>query len=191
MNKVQSLITIIIPAILLAVAIAIGLLLNDGFFHTTILPFDLDDRTISYPVLPDTIDGVVCVVITTVVSVGLMILWLLVSFTNTQKLRNPFFYVTIYIVFLGAVLVHLLTNTIKSFRGGLRPHFLEACELNETLVDIIRATGKTWVDIENSKVICLAKEKPEYRWSFPSGHSSTVMMILYVTHLIKKPPIKN
>ena len=173
-KRSKELISGVIAVLLLILAVLLTLLLNGGSFSTTMLPFDLDDRTISYPVLPDTINGVVNVVVNSVVTVGLMILWLLFHKSKIGKNKTALFLLAVYLVLMGGILVNLLTNFIKHYRGGLRPHFIAACELDETIVADLRSKDESWVDLETSKIICTHKGKPEFRWSFPSGHSSTV-----------------
>ena len=167
-----------IAGFLLIVALTFTLLLEFGIFPTTKLPFDLDDRSISYPVLKPAIGGVVNVVINTVLTVGLMILWLCLH-KRTFKNNKGLFILTVYLVLMGAILVNLLTNTIKVYRGGLRPHFIAACKPNKTIVDRLRKENKSWVDLELTKTICTAEGKPDYRWSFPSGHSSEVRSLYH------------
>ena len=177
-KRSKELISGAIAVLLLILAAVFTFLLEGGSFSTTMLPFDLDDRTISYPVLPDIINGVVNVVVNAVVTVGLMILWLLFHRNKFSK-NTALFLLAVYLVLMGVILVSLLTNVIKPFRGGLRPHFIAGCKLNETIVADLRGKDESWVDLETSKIICTHKGKPDFRWSFPSGHSATVSCFLH------------
>ena len=159
-------------------AVTLVLVLDAGYFSTTLLPFDLDDVTLSYPVKPDSISGYVNVVGTFIIDVILVCVWLFVDnklnpmiAKSKNKLKLA---LGIFIVFYGTGLVNLLTNIIKHYMGGLRPHFINACELDDAVVKQIRATGKSWVDLDATKTICTSEEKIDYRWGFPSGHTSQV-----------------
>ena len=172
----KELLSVAVAFVVLTVAIIFTLLLNGGDFSTTMLPFDLEDKTIDYPVLDDTIDGVVNVVVHSILTILLMVVWL--SFQKRKFHGNKtLFILAIYFVLLGGVLVNLITNVIKHYRGGLRPHFLKACMPDEDIVKKLIDSGTTWVNLTLTKTICTAEEKPEYRWSFPSGHSSEVRNI--------------
>ena len=176
-SRGQELLFGLVAGFLLIVALTFTLLLNSGTFPTTMLPFDLDDRTISYPVLKDTIDGVLNVAINTLITIGLMILWLYLH-KRTFENNKAIYIVTVYLVFMGGILVNLLTNTIKTYRGGLRPHFIAACKPDSKIVEELRQKNQSWVDLELTKTICTAEEKLDYRWSFPSGHSSEVRFLI-------------
>jgi membrane-associated phospholipid phosphatase len=167
-----------VAVLLLALAITFTLLLNGGGFPTTMLPFDLKDRTLSYPILKDTIGGVTNVVVNTIITIGLVIAWLC-CYKENYGSNKALFYLIIYMVLMGGVLVNLLTNFIKHYRGGLRPHFLAACIPNKTIVDSL--SPSSWVNLATTKIICTSKEKLDYRWSFPSGHSSEVRSISFLS----------
>ena len=154
------------------------LTLNKGYFSTTLLPFDLDDVTINFPVMPDSVNGIGNIVAGVVIDILLVCLWLFIEnrfnpsiSRNHNKIK---LILSIFVVLYGTVLLNLITNVIKHYRGGLRPHFIAACELNDTIVKEIRANGTSWVNLETTKIICTSTEKVEYRWSFPSGHTSQV-----------------
>ena len=167
-----------VAIVLLIIAICLTLLLEDGYFPTTLLPFDLKDRTIDYPVLKPTVDDVVLIVVFTVLVILMIVLWLLFYREKFQS-NIALFCFAIYLVLLGEVLVILLTNVIKVYRGGLRPHFIKACLPNQTIVEELDREGTSWVNLTVTIMICTAEGKPDYRWSFPSGHASVVKLFVF------------
>ncbi|KAL5249637.1 hypothetical protein ACHWQZ_G018484 [Mnemiopsis leidyi] len=197
-SNLKELLSGAVAFVVLAAAIVFTLLLNGGDFTTTMLPFDLKDKTIDYPVLEDTIGGVANVVIHSILTISLMGIWLLLQ-KKKFKDNRTLFYLAIYFVLLGGVLVNLFTNVFKHLRGGLRPHFLKACIPNEEIVRKLNEEGITWVNITLTKIICTAKGKPEYRWSFPSGHSSeaffggilSILILQKLPILQKSPELKS
>ena len=176
----------IIAIILLVVATVFTLLLNRGTFPTNHVAFDLNDKSISYPYLPNSINGYANVAINTIISLGVGIIWIFYHKSQIRAHRNFTILASllIYNIAMGGMLVNLFTNVFKHMIGGLRPHFLDKCMVNESVRDeIFNKTGGTWVDINYSKIICTNTDKPEYRWSHPSGHSSTVSLLCSFPHL--------
>jgi len=179
----QKAVILAVSVILFIISTVITLLLNKGdFTGTNLLPFDLTDQTIQYPEIPDTINGVVNVVVNSVISMLAMAIWLWINRNKMQsrEMLVQISVIALFTVMYGGILVNLFTNVFKHYRGGLRPHFIAACHPNQTLLDLLAAEDKTWVDLEMTKIICTNEDKPEYRWSFPSGHSSEVGNILFL-----------
>lgn len=190
MKKVEIAINAIL---LIGVAVTISvfmLLLNSGKFPTNYQPFDLNDQTLMRPVLPDTIGGVTNVFVTMIAAMLCMLVLQIFKYNlQSEAHRRSIMEVLVFgicIIFIGDVLVNLSTNILKNYRGGLRPHFMEACGINETIKKEITDKGSTWVDSDTSKIICTSHEKLDYRWSFPSGHASQVnyKVKLYKLYLV-------
>lgn len=183
----QKAVILAVSVILFIISTVITLLLNKGdFTGTNLLPFDLTDQTIQYPEIPDTINGVVNVVVNSVISMLAMAIWLWINRNKMQsrEMLVQISVIALFTVMYGGILVNLFTNVFKHYRGGLRPHFIAACHPNQTLLDLLAAEDKTWVDLEMTKIICTNEDKPEYRWSFPSGHSSEAFYGMVITALI-------
>ena len=175
-NKIL-LITVIL--IVFFVPLIFMLLLNSEFFPTTYLGFELDDQSLSYPFIEDTISGVFNAAVYTLIVCFIAAIWFYLK--HSSLLRNMDFKCKLFwygfavgFAFYGSVIVNLLTNFIKHYRGGLRPHFFALCSLNETLVDELRKANVKYVNATISKVICTTVHDIDYRWSFPSGHTSGV-----------------
>ena len=144
---------------------------------TTMLPFDLNDETINYPILEEQVNGMGNLAAGGILSLTMMCIWLVIEFKagrTTSAVLKRKLVLSVFCIIYGGSLVNLLTHVIKQYRGSLRPNFLAACQLNQTLVSEIRNSGRSWVDLETTKVICTSEDRLTYRWSFPSGHSSTV-----------------
>ena len=189
-QKSTQLVLGILAIIFLVVATLFTLLLNKGTFPTNHVAFDLNDKSISYPYLPSTINGYVNVAVNTIISLGVGITWIFYHKSQIRVHTNFTILASllIYNITMGGMLVNLFTNVFKHMIGGLRPHFLEKCMVNGTLRDeIVAKTGATWVDIDFSEIICTNTHKPEYRWSHPSGHASTVRHIRTLYQEISKP----
>lgn len=173
---------------LIVTAIALVFLLDAGYFSTTLQPFDLNDVTLQYPILPDSISGYVNVIASFIIDVVLVCVWVLLdSKLNpmSDKTRNKVkLLLGVVVVVYGTALVNLLTNIMKHYMGGLRPHFIAACELDEAVVKQITDNGGSWVDVDATKTICTSDGKLDYRWGFPSGHTSQACYAMMLATLI-------
>lgn len=149
---------------------------------TTIRPFDLNDRTLSHQQREYTINSALNVTLCVVVLIFCIVMWCIFEGNilkdrkngaiSKQKLLSMFY--MIYFIVLGGCLLILLVYSIKCLAGQLRPYFIDACKLDQDMVDQLLSQGKTWVDENLAEVICTNKETLRYRWSFPSGHSAEV-----------------
>ncbi|XP_060582234.1 phospholipid phosphatase 2-like [Ruditapes philippinarum] len=140
--------------------------------------FFCDDKSLSYPSVPETISTPVMVVVGLTAALILIISvevlnWLdLKCRKRYQHASSAIFCVKSYMVFMiGFLIQELFVDTLKNRIGVLRPNFFDVCkpQFNLTLcpgyITEYMCSGNDEKEIRSS------------RQSFPSGHSSFAMFI--------------
>lgn len=148
--------------------------------------FHCDDQSIRLPYKPSTVGVKFLLVVCIMASFCLVelsefrILWhqkLLTKATLHEKLKH-FLAVTTAVnteFMLGLIIQISLMHFAKSGFGVLRPHFLDICKPNLTLLDCSANDGFI---LEPYCTSGTERELKQARESFPSGHSSTVVYTL-------------
>jgi len=165
--------------------------------------FDLSDRRISMPHRDSRVSGNQNIGITIILLYITVIVQCLVNkpmkkvagvknvvLGYLKKFQFVFMYTALAVLY-GMVVTNFFTNLIKTSAGVLKPHFLDVCKPNATLVASLN--GSTWVDGDLSKIICTGDDDLQnYRRSFPSGHASqasySMIMAIIVVHATKVGP---
>ena len=170
----------ILTAGIMTLLLGICIVLGTSIVPTTIVGFDLKDRSIQYPVLPDTVTSYFNIILTTfiiILTVGIMNLINNSAHFTLSKIKWFLEVVAsqILLSIYGMISVRVLVRGIKHYYGELRPSFITACDVNPNITLSLGST--TFVSAELAKETCL-NEVDSYRWSFPSGHATQV--IIYV-----------
>ena len=169
---IGSSVLLIILGFILTILLYVG-----DMFGTRYVGFDLKDPAINQPHLPNTINGMVNVALTLVITVGALF-YMNLSKTCRMGVRWCIQKALLQITFMmfGVCVVNILTNFVKHYYGEPRPHFIAVCQPNLTdPVTIAQLNGGSYVTVNLSRTICTADSKNlDYRWAFPSGHSSQV-----------------
>ena len=141
--------------------------------------FDLNDPSINQPDLEAIHPGGL---LTLLITLGITIAAFTALYLHSPRSGSVStclikdLYPIILIIIFGNLITLLLTSEIKHFAGGLRPSFIQHCQPNQTIVDIITEAGVTWVGEEWVRKICKVDDM-DYRQSFPSAHASQVGLI--------------
>ncbi|XP_045160348.2 phospholipid phosphatase 2-like [Mercenaria mercenaria] len=141
--------------------------------------FFCDDRSLSYPSIPETISTPVLIAAAFTLSVILVVSVEILNCLDTkcrrpcQWTRDIVFCVKSYIVFMiGFLIQELVVDAVKNKMGVLRPNFFDVCkpQFNKTLCPSY-ISEYTCTRNEQDKEIRSSRQ------SFPSGHSALSMYI--------------
>ncbi|XP_060582235.1 phospholipid phosphatase 3-like [Ruditapes philippinarum] len=142
--------------------------------------FFCDDKSLSYPSVPETISTPVMVAVGLTAALLLIILVELFNYLDNKCRQNyqsasgaiVIFCVKSYIVFMiGFLIQQLFVDAMKNKTGVLRPNFFDVCKPQ---FNITSCPGFI------SEYTCAGNDEKEIRssrQSFPSGHSSFAMYI--------------
>lgn len=185
-----------------AMAMQINMLIPVTYFRG----FDLADRTIGQPHRDSRVSGNQNIAITFIVLYMTFLIQSIINIPcNTGKkegvkkvlaciknfLTNLNFWFQCLAILYGMVVCNFFTNLIKTSAAVLKPHFIDVCEPNATIVASLAPS--TWVDGDLSRTICTGDDDLlNYRRSFPSGHASqagySMIMAIIVVQAAKVGP---
>jgi len=162
--------------------------------------FDLDDISLSYPHMTSRVGGNTNIILTLAVTLMAFAMkaasepdpdkqytprtaWSCTVLCMLKSLLNLKLLFDILIMLYGNIVMNFLTNSLKSLSGVLKPHFLQMCMLNTTIVDQLRAEGTSYVNETFTETICTNPEFADYRRSFPSGHTTQAAYCMLIAVL--------
>ncbi|KAK0404745.1 hypothetical protein QR680_017606 [Steinernema hermaphroditum] len=182
-------------AIGLAVAIAFFFTFSGYLIHPVEHGFYCNDLAISNPLKPNTISTIHLLVMTLAVPFFLIALLELLLFREVETTnRTGKFFVSVTMRYLEFVVAYttmtFLLETAKCAFGRLRPHFLEVCQPDWSLVN---CTADPTAYIEEAFCTGPARRVRTARTSFPSGHTTaavfaTLFIYYYSTGIVRAFP---
>ncbi|ORX69657.1 acid phosphatase/Vanadium-dependent haloperoxidase, partial [Linderina pennispora] len=148
--------------VLVIMAILWGVLSKIAPFHRE---FSLTNKTIQYPMKPDSVPFYAAVVLSFVVPLVVILVW-------TGLLRRSFHDMNSGVLglCLALVLNMMITNTVKNLAGRHRPDFIDRCDIDKNAAPRL----EPFIGLLNSTVCRQTDQSILYDGmrSFPSGHSS-------------------